>query len=212
MDFINVAREKKDSFQVKKPGKHLFFLFNYSGNLTVDIQCPQTEVWIYGLYLGRKSNDFTLHTIQHHGVGKSVSDLFIKGIFFDDSKFVYEGLIKIDKNAQQSNAYQKNQNILMSDDVFVDSRPYLEIEANDVRCTHGSTTGKLPLEQLQFLNMRGISSYFAEKLLLEGFVGDIFDKIEQLGCKKELVSSKIECLQVLEEIFNDKNHKSRLNS
>ena len=124
-------------------------------------------------------------------MGNSISDLLVKGVFFDDSKFIYEGLIKIDKKAQKSNAYQKNQNLVMSGEVFIDSRPYLEILANDVRCTHGSTTGKLDEEQLYYLQSRGIDYNKAEKLLIEGFVGDVFNKMKELGVEKSLLDQVV---------------------
>src|SRR3989338_9883099 len=133
MKFIDIARQKKEKFIVQRPGKHIFFLNNYSGNLQVEIKVPQAEVYIFGLYFGKSYKQFKLHTVQHHIAGDSMSDLFIKGVFYDSSKFLYEGLIHIDKGAQKSNAYQKNQNLIMSDRVYVDSRPFLEIEANDVR-------------------------------------------------------------------------------
>ena len=107
----------------------------------------------------------------------------------DRSKFHYEGLIRIDKKAQKSNAYQKNQNLVMSKEVFVDSRPYLEILANDVRCTHGSTTGQLDKEQLYFAKTRGLSNEVAQKMLLEGFIGDIFNKMEEAGLERSVILS-----------------------
>ncbi len=177
-------------------------LYNYSGKITVEILEKHSNVYIFGLYLGNSNTDFTLNTVQHHKAGGSVSDLLIKGVFFDASKLHYEGLIKIDKNAQQSNAYQKNQNILMSDNVYVDSRPYLEIEANDVRCTHGSTTGEIPHEEVEYLSLRGLDRKLAQKLLLTGFVTNVFDKIGSLGFEKEAHSCKMECAQQLESIID----------
>lgn len=180
MNFIDVAREKKDTYKVNVSGKHVFFVFNYSGTINIQIESPDAEVFIYGVYIGKGNDNFKLNTIQHHEVGNNVSDLLVKGVFFDESKFIYEGLIRIDKKAQKSNAYQKNQNLIMSPSVFVDSRPFLEILANDVRCTHGSTTGKLDNEQLYFLQTRGLSQQKAISLLLAGFVEDVFNKIHEL--------------------------------
>ena len=181
MKYIDVAKEKRGRYIVKKPGKQVFFLHNYSGELNIEIKSPQAQVYIYGVYIGRDNDSFKLNTIQYHRAGNSVSDLLIKGVFFDESKFIYEGLIRIDKKAQKSNAYQKNQNLVMSQGVFVDSRPYLEILANDVRCTHVSTTGKLDAEQIYYLESRGIEKKAAEKLLIDGFVGDIYDRMRQQG-------------------------------
>jgi len=181
MKFINVDRAKQEDFMVNKPGKYVYFLKNYSGDVKIDILSPQVEVYIFGLYVGRSSEQYKLNTIQHHKVGRSMSDLFIKGVFYDESKFFYEGLIHIDKNAQKSNAYQKNQNLILSNKVFVDSRPFLEIEANDVRCTHGSTTGKLNQDELYYLQTRGIGIMESQELLIEGFKQEIYDRMRSLG-------------------------------
>ena len=182
MKFIDVSQEKKEKYMVNTPGKHVFFIANYSGSVNIEINSPDAEVFIYGVYIGRGKDNFKLNTIQHHKSGNNVSDLLVKGVFFDESKFIYEGLIRIDKKAQKSNAYQKNQNIIMSPGVFIDSRPFLEILANDVRCTHGSTTGKLSEDMLYYLQTRGIDYNKAEKLLIEGFVGDVFDRMKHVGC------------------------------
>jgi len=188
MNFVDVAKEKKGKYTVRQPGRYVFFVHNYSGTLDIEVTSENTEVFIYGIYIGRKDDSFKLNTIQHHAIGNSVSDLLVKGVFFDESKFIYEGLIRIDKKAQKSNAYQKNQNLVMSPNVFIDSRPFLEILANDVRCTHGSTTGKLDKKQIYYLQSRGIGHSKAEKLLIEGFIGDVFNKIETLGIKKEFIN------------------------
>lgn len=181
MNFVKVKNNKKAQFEITEPGKHIFFLHNFSGDFVADIQVKGAEVFIFGLYEGKDKDSFNLHTTQHHRVGESVSDLLIKGVFEDSSKLVYEGLIKIEKGAQQSNAYQKNQNLVMSDKVFVDSRPFLEIEANDVRCTHGSTTGRLDKDQIFYLRTRGLNEKNAEKALIEGFKQDVYNNLERLG-------------------------------
>lgn len=186
INFTDISLNTKENYRVDRPGRHIFFMFNRSGNIKIDIKCEGAEVYIYGLYVGRDTQIFQVNTTQHHAVGNSISDLLIKGVFYDESKFLYEGLIRIDKKAQKSNAYQKNQNLVMSSGVFVDSRPYLEILANDVRCTHGSTTGRLNNDQIYYCQARGISMKQAKDLLIKGFVNDIFSKIDSLGSSKEI--------------------------
>src|SRR3990167_1751845 len=100
-------------------------------------------------------------------------------VFYDESKFIYQGLIRIEKEAQKSKAYQKNQNLMMSDKCFVDSRPFLEILANDVYCTHGSTTGKLNQNEIYYLMTRSLDKNSAKKLLVDGFIQEIPEKIKQ---------------------------------
>ncbi len=181
MNFVQITAGKKGKHTVSTGGDYIYFIHNYSGEVEIDIKAADAKVYIYGLYVGKKDDDFKLNTIQHHATGNSVSDLLIKGVFFDNSKFIYEGLIRIEKKAQKSNAYQKNQNLVMSPDVFVDSRPYLEILANDVRCTHGSTTGQLDKEQLYYAESRGLTKDQSEALLVEGFIGDVFNKMRENG-------------------------------
>ena len=102
----------------------------------------------------------------------------IKGVFDGSSRFIYQGLIKIEKSGQKSHAYQKNKNLILSSGVYVDSRPFLEILANDVFCTHGSTTGKINEESLFYLKSRGIDQKNAEQLYVSGFIQEVIDKIK----------------------------------
>lgn len=182
MNITYVTSSEDAQHTISSSGKHMFFMHNYSGELTVDVHVADAEVFIFGIYVGKGSDSFKVRTVQRHSVGRNVSDLFIKGVFYDNAKFHYEGLIRIDKGAQQSNAYQKNQNLILSPSAYVDSRPFLEIQANDVRCTHGSTTGAIDAEQLMYLNMRGLSPDDAQKLIVEGFIDDVFQRMEALGC------------------------------
>ncbi len=179
MQFIDIAKSKKNNFRLTKKGKYVFFMHNLSGKVVIELNGSGIDCQIYGLYVGKGKDNFQLKTIQHHNAPGSTSNLLVKGVFYDESRFIHEGLIRIEKKAQKSKAYQKNQNIIMSDRCFVDSRPFLEILANDVFCTHGSTTGKLNKEQLYYLGTRGVENKQAEKLLLDGFINEIFTKIKE---------------------------------
>ena len=178
MRFINVKKNKTNTYILTKQDTYVFFIHNYSGTIDIKINSSGIDCQIYGLYIGRANDNFQLHTIQHHNAPGSTSNLLVKGVFFDKSKFIHEGLIRIEKKAQKSHAYQKNQNIIMSDVCFVDSRPFLEILANDVFCTHGSTTGKLNKDQLYYLQSRGIATGDGETLLLDGFVNEVIEKVK----------------------------------
>ncbi len=169
------TKEKKLTFS--KPGEYTVFFENISGDLIFDILSPNVNLNIYGIYVGKKSDEFKVNTIQNHKAPSSTSNLLIKGVFYDSSKFYYRGLIRIEKKAQKSHAYQKNQNLTLSRDCYIDSRPYLEILANDVFCTHGSTTGRLNSEQLFYTKTRGLDNKLSEELLVEGFINEIRSKI-----------------------------------
>lgn len=191
MQFIDVKKDPKETYIVSQAGTHVFFIYNHSGKINIDIKTKNAQVYIFGLFIGRGKDSFQLNTIQHHLQPESLSDLFIKGVFFDDSRFIYEGLIRLEKSAQKSHAYQKNQNLIMSPGCFVDSRPFLEILANDVFCTHGSTTGKLNKDELLYVQTRGLDTEKAEKLMIQGFVNDLFLRMEKLGVKDEVEEYRI---------------------
>lgn len=177
--FINLNEQKKETLTFDKKGKYVVFFRNLSGKFAFELKESGIELYIYGLFTGKNADEFHIETIQHHIAPGSLSDLFIKGVFEDKSKLIYQGLIRIEKSGQQSHAYQKNQNLILSPDAFVDSRPFLEILANDVFCTHGSTTGKLNKDQLFYAKSRGLDEKGAEGLLVNGFVNEIYDKVKE---------------------------------
>ncbi len=180
-NFINLNKEKKENIKIKKPGKYIVYFKNLSGKFIFDLEAKGIDLDIFGLFVGTKKDQFHVETIQRHLAPDSTSNLLIKGVFYDESKFIYQGLIRLEKKAQKSHAYQKNQNIIMSDKCFVDSRPFLEILANDVFCTHGSTTGRLSEDQLYYLKTRSLDHQAAEQLIIDGFVREIPDKIRSYG-------------------------------
>src|SRR3989344_2178330 len=180
MQFINLNITKKDHLIFDKKGEeYIVFFHNCSGKLTFEITESDIKLDIFGLFTGKNTDEFHIETIQHHKAPGSLSNLLIKGVFEDQSKFIYQGLIRLEKSAQKSHAYQKNQNLILSPGVFVDSRPFLEILANDVFCTHGSTTGKLDKDQILYARTRGLSIEQAQQLLVQGFVDEIYQKIHQ---------------------------------
>ncbi len=164
---------------LNKQGEYVVFMHNVSGKITVEIAARDITVDIFGLFTGKNSDVFNIEMVQHHTAPASTSNLFIKGVFDDASKFSYKGLIRIEKEGQQSHAYQKNQNLILSPKTFVESKPYLEILANDVFCTHGSTTGKLNEEYLYYLQTRGIDEKGARTVLINGFIDEVFERIRE---------------------------------
>jgi len=197
-NIINLNTTKNRKITLDKPGKYTLFFFNLCSQPEITITSENIDVNILGIYIGRKNDSFYLNTTQHHKVGKSKSNLLIKGIFFDDAKFYYEGLIKIDKNAQKTQAHQKNQNIIESPDCHIESKPFLEIKANDIICTHGSTTGQISADQLHYLQTRGMKKNQAKKLLFEGFVQEIFDIMNTSQIDKKIIEKyKKEILTLL---------------
>lgn len=161
------------TIRLDAPGEYRAYLANVSGEYRFELAVSGVDLQIIGLFDAAGTDDYRIHTVQHHIAAESTSNLLIKGVFRDAAKFHYTGLVKIEKGAQQSHAYQKNQNLVLSPEVFVESEPFLEIEANDVFCTHGSTTGKLSEELLYYMRSRGLQYDDAQNLLVEGFLEDV---------------------------------------
>ncbi len=132
---------------------------------------------LLGFFFGDGKQHFDQHTFQNHIVGHTTSDLLYKGALKDTAYSAFRGLIRVNPQAQRSDAYQANRNILLSQHSHADSIPELEIEANDVRCTHGATVGPVDPDQIFYLEARGIPKIEAEKLIVEGFFDPLMQKI-----------------------------------
>jgi len=148
-----------------------------------------TNAALLGFFFGDGKQHFDQHTFQNHIVGQSTSDLLYKGALKDTAYSAFRGLIRVNPNAQRSDAYQANRNILLSAHAHADSIPELEIEANDVRCTHGATVGPIDQEQVFYLMARGIPRAEAEQLLTEGFFDPLMQKIPLESVRDELTAA-----------------------
>lgn len=129
------------------------------------------------LYFASEDQHFDHYTLQHHAAAHAHSDLLYKGVNSDESVGVFSGMIKVDLNAQKTDAYQKHRTLMLSSEARNFSVPQLEINANDVRCSHGSTTGPVDQEALFFLRSRGISKEMAEKMLVTAFLEDVLSRV-----------------------------------
>ena len=154
-----------------------------------------------GLYFADSDQHFAQRTLQSHNAPHSTSDLLYKGALKERSRSEYSGLIKVLKGAQGTDAYQANRNIVLSEDAIARSIPQLEIEANEVRCTHGATVSPVEEEHLFYLMSRGIDRVTAQKLVVFGFFGEVLDRIRVPAVRDELsraISAKVEGEQRLE--------------
>lgn len=194
---IHKTKKKKESLEyILKKNSQLTLVLVVSKATDADIHVVvrlvgrQATVNVIGLVIGRGNNKIAIHTKQIHEAPETTSNLLVKAVLFDKAEFAYDGIIRIEKNAQKSDAYQKNENLLLSGDAHVRSDPVLEILANDVRCTHGSTTGRINEDQLWYLMSRGLSISQAKQLLVEGFFENateaISDTIDQELIRKIL--------------------------
>lgn len=124
---------------------------------------------------GDRMHDF--RTLQDHAAPSSTSDLLFKGAVQDRGRSVYSGLIRVRKEAPGTNAFQTNRNLVLSEGASAESVPNLEIETNDVKCSHASAVGPIDEDQLYYLESRGITPEAAERLIVLGFFGDVLDRL-----------------------------------
>jgi Fe-S cluster assembly protein SufD len=132
---------------------------------------------VTGAYFADGEQHLDYDTFQEHMAPNTTSDFAFKGALRDESTAVWRGMIRVEKDAQKTNAYQENRNLLLSPKAHADSIPGLEILANDVRCTHGATVGQVDREQLFYLMARGLTRPEAERLIVRGFFSDVLDRI-----------------------------------
>ncbi len=144
-----------------------------------------------GLCFGEGDQHFDHNTSQDHVAPHAYSDLLYKGALDGRARSVFRGIIKVQKGAQQTDAYQTNRNLLLSEEARADSLPNLEIEADDVRCSHGATVGQLDQDHLFYLMSRGLSRTEAERLVVIGFLGEVLSKLP-LGGVVEKISRAVE--------------------
>lgn len=146
-------------------------------DIEVELLGRRAESDMLGLVYGRGTQQFDYHTLQGHRASDTRSDLLFKSALDGHSHSIYTGVIIIEKGGQRSDAYQANRNLLLAEGARADTEPKLEIEADDVRCTHGATVGPIDAEQLFYLASRGIDRDTASRLIVEGFFQDVLDKV-----------------------------------
>jgi Fe-S cluster assembly protein SufD len=143
-----------------------------------DLDGPGATSRVTGAYFADGDQHLDYDTFQEHIAPNTESDFAFKGALREEARAVWRGMIRVEPDAQKTNAYQENRNLLLSEKAHADSIPGLEIMANDVRCTHGATIGRVDKEQLFYLMARGLSRAEAERLIVRGFFQDILDRID----------------------------------
>ena len=157
-------------------------------NLTLNLLGSNSVGNMYGLYLLHGKSHVDNHTNVDHTIPHAESNELYKGILADQSRGVFNGKIFVRQIAQKTNAFQQNNNILLSDDAIINTKPQLEIWADDVKCSHGCTVGQLDEEALFYLQARGIDKITARGLLLYAFAGEVLDKIEEDSLRNYIVN------------------------
>lgn len=155
-------------------------------NVNATLQGERCETHFYGLTLAGETQHADNHTLIDHAKPSCNSNEVYKGIFRDRARGVFNGKIIVRPDAQQTDAKQQNKNLLLSDDATIDTKPQLEIFANDVRCTHGATVGQLEDEQIFYLRSRGIDVPTAHAILTHAFASDILNRLPHDGLRQSL--------------------------
>ena len=160
-------------------------------NLNIEVDASNCETNLNGLYLGKNKDHIDNHTVVDHKKPHCNSNEVYKGILDDESTGVFNGKVFVRQDAQITNAFQQNNNILLSDNATVNSKPELEIYADDVKCSHGSTTGQIDEEAIFYLQSRGISKKGALKLMINAFAKDALERIS-IEALQAYIDTKIE--------------------
>jgi Fe-S cluster assembly protein SufD len=164
-------------------------------NFNITIDGENCESHFYGLYMLNGNTLADNHTVVDHKKPNSFSNELYKGIMDGNSKGVFNGKIFVRPHAQKTNAFQSNRNIIISDSATVNTKPQLEIWADDVKCSHGCTTGQLDEEAMFYLRSRGISEPTSKAMLLYAFAADVLTPIKNESLKSYLDGLIAERLQ-----------------
>ncbi len=146
-------------------------------NQHVALTGQDAEAQVNGVMFTQGRQHLSYNTHQHHKAPHCRSDLMYKAALQGESRTVWRGMIKVDRAAQRTDAYQRNDNLMLSRTARADSIPGLEIEADDVRCTHGSTSGRVDDQQIFYAMTRGYTRQEAVRMIVEGFFQKVFDRI-----------------------------------
>lgn len=189
LEYCVLQSENEKSFQIN--GTHVYQSANskfasttitlggniHRNKLHIKLDGQNCETHMHGLYIAGGSQLLDNHTAVYHSQPHCNSNQLYKGILGGKAHGVFNGKIMVEKDAQKTNAYQSNKNILLSNDAVINAKPQLEIFADDVKCTHGATTGQMDDDALFYLRARGINENNAKALLNLAFADDVLNKI-----------------------------------
>lgn len=172
-------------------------------NLKTVFNEENAEANLYGFYFMKNDDFVDNHTAIDHAVPNCISNEFYKGILDQKSRAVFSGKVLVRQDAQKTNAFQTNKNILLTDDAKINTKPQLEIYADDVKCSHGATTGYFDKEALFYFKARGISETMAKSLLLNAYASEIIEKIKISALRDSIKRQVAERLTVDDIYFCD---------
>jgi len=146
---------------------------------------------VTGAYVGAGRQHLDYDTTQEHAAPNTTSDLAFRGVLAERATAVWRGMIRVDPGAQQTDAFQESRNLLLSKRAHADAIPGLEIEANDVRCTHAAAVAQIDREQLHYLRAHGLPEAAAKRLIIDGFLEALAERTPD-GPAREALSGALE--------------------
>ncbi|MGZ3885223.1 MAG: Fe-S cluster assembly protein SufD [Bacteroidia bacterium] len=190
---LNTFHVNTTQVSVNRYGNYTTNTFTFGGalvrnNLNMVLASELCEGHLNGLFLTKGTQLVDNHTLVDHRKPNCQSNELYKGIAKDKSTGIFNGKIYVRKDAQKTNAYQSSKNILLSDDATINTKPQLEIYADDVKCSHGTSTGKVDENALFYLKARGIGEEKARNLLLQAFAQELTEKIEVEALKEKITA------------------------
>jgi Fe-S cluster assembly protein SufD len=169
-------------------------------DLKIRLNGSNTDTHLSGAYLLKGREHVDNHTTVDHKVPHCISNELYKGLIDEKATGVFNGKVFVREDAQKTEAYQSNSNIVLTDDATINSKPELEIYADDVKCSHGSTTGQFDEDAVFYLQARGLSEESAYRLLTTAFIGEVVEQVENTALRNSIVRS-----MNLGEVFLDEN-------
>ena len=190
----------KQNFQLEKDSYVEMFTAAFGGDyarseIRCDLKGRGSEAYSAAAYFGKGEQTLDFRTFQKHEAPDTTSKLLFKGALDEDSRSIYSGLIKVLPEAIRTKAQQTNRNIKLSENAWAESVPNLEIETNDVMCSHASTVSGIDEEQLFYLESKGIETSVAERLIIAGFFDGVISKVFDPLLVEEATSILTEVLQ-----------------
>ena len=170
-----VAQEENSTFTINTLTLNGTFVRN---NLNIEVNGENCTSNLFGTYLLKDNQHVDNHTVVDHKAANCMSNELYKGVIDEKATAVFNGKVFVRKDSQKINAFQSNGNVLLSDNATINSKPELEIYADDVKCSHGSTTGQLDEEAIFYLRARGISEKSARHLMVSAFINDVLNKVD----------------------------------
>ena len=177
IETIQVDQKSNSRFHINTITRDCGWVRN---NLNIVVDGENCETNLYSVYSPRESQHIDNHTVVDHLRPNCESNELYKGIIYDKATGVFNGKVFVRQAAQKTNAFQQNANIIMTDDGTMNSKPELEIYADDVKCSHGSTTGQFDEEAVFYLKARGISDATAREMLVDAFSGEVMEAVKFL--------------------------------